>query len=175
MTRTTSTLALLVMTTIALSCAAPEPPPPPEPTRIENAELGVILGGLPDSLAVAVNEGATLELAPADELTEGSLTFEVGPQQIGVNLVAAVQEHQAGIEAMPEGQYQGAQELSADFGVAFYSRGRFVADGAATEETIVVLIHPTGDRMLTLRYRYPAANDSAARVEELIEVLSYLE
>lgn len=175
MSHTRTLLAPLVLLALALSCAAPEPPPPPPPMTVENGDLGVIISSLPESFAVAVNEGAVLQLRPADELTRGVLSFEVSPELHSVNLVAAVTDHQAAIEALPEGQYQGAQELKADFGVAFYSRGRFVDDGAPTEETIVVLIHKTGNRMLTLRYRYPAANDSAQRVEQLIDVLSRLE
>ena len=43
------------------------------------------------------------------------------------------------------------------------------------EETLILLIHPAGNRLLTIAYRYPAGDDSAARVEQLIDVLSYLE
>ena len=175
MFRTTAVLACISVLAVTLSCAAPEPPPPPARTRVEIADLGVIISDLPDTHVVAVNEGTTLQLQPADELTQGVLSFEVGPEVNGVNLVAAVTEHQAAIEALPEGQYQGAQELKAGFGVAFYSRGKFLDEGAPTEETIIVLIHKTGFRMLTLRYRYPAANDSAQRVEELIDIVSRLE
>jgi hypothetical protein len=37
------------------------------------------------------------------------------------------------------------------------------------------LIHPSDYRLLEIHYRYPAADDSAARVGQLIEVLSELE
>jgi len=40
---------------------------------------------------------------------------------------------------------------------------------------IVLTLHPSGNRMLTISYRYPAGEDSAQRVEQLIDVLSYLE
>ena len=46
---------------------------------------------------------------------------------------------------------------------------------AAVEETVLFLIHPRDYRLLEIQYRYPAADDSAARVEQLIEVLSELE
>ena len=61
------------------------------------------------------------------------------------------------------------------FGVAFYSRGRFSEAGATVEETVIFLIHPTASRQLEIHYRYPAGDDSAARVEQLIEVLAELE
>ena len=43
------------------------------------------------------------------------------------------------------------------------------------EETVLFLIHPAANRQLEIHYRYPAADDSAARVEQLIEVLAELE
>ena len=40
---------------------------------------------------------------------------------------------------------------------------------------MLFLIHPSAYQLLEVRYRYPAADDSAARVEQLIEVLAELE
>ena len=89
--------------------------------------------------------------------------------------MAAVNAHKAWIEGLPDGEYKGAQELQGEFGSAFYSRGRFVDAGALVEETVVFLIHPAGNRLLEIHYRYPAGEDSATRVQELIEVLGQLE
>ncbi len=161
---------------IALSvvaCAGP-PPPPPDP-GVENRDLDIRLGTVPDGLVVADNQGTSLELRPADENLGGVLWFAVGPEQIGVNLVAAVKEHQAHIEGLPDGDYKGAQELQGPLGTAFYSRGRFVEKGVVEEETVILTIHPSANRLLTISYRYPAGDDSARRVEQLIDVLSYLE
>lgn len=172
----TTTAALPIALTLALallSCA--EPPPPPPPAGVENAELGLSLAAVPDGLEVATNQGSSLELEPADPALGGSIRFTVGPEEVGVNLVAAVKEHQQHIENLPDGEYKGAQELQADFGTAFYSRGRYTEDGAPVEETVIFLIHPEGERLLSLHYRYPARDDSAQRVEQLIEVLSYVE
>jgi hypothetical protein len=170
--RPTTTAVLPIALTLALlSCA--EPPPPP--AGVDNAELGLSLAVVPEGLRVAANQGGNLELEPADPAVGGSIRFTVGPEEVGVNLVAAVKEHQQHIESLPDGDYKGAQELQADFGTAFYSRGRYTEDGAAVEETVIFLIHPQGDRLLSLHYRYPARDDSAQRVEQLIEVLSYVE
>jgi len=130
---------------------------------------------MPDGLVVTDNQGTSLELRPADEYVGGILWFAVGPEQQGVNLVAAVKEHQERIEGLPEGEYKGAQELQGPLGTAFYSRGRYVEDGAVVEETVILTIHPSNNRLLTISYRYPAGEDSARRVEQLIDVLSYLE
>jgi len=155
------------------ACSSPEPPV--VDTGVENLDLAIRLSAIPDGLVVAANQGTSLELRPVGETADGVIWFVVGPEQTGVNLVAAVSEHQAHIEGLPEGEYRGAQELLGDFGTAFYSRGRFLDDEALKEETRIMLIHPAGNRLLTIAYRYPAAEDSASRVEQLIEVLSYLE
>ena len=87
---------------IALSvvaCAGP-PPPPPDP-GVENLDLGIHLAAVPDGLLVTDNQGTSFQLRPADENIAGVLWFAVGPEQAGVNLVAAVKAHQERIEGLP--------------------------------------------------------------------------
>jgi len=165
----------LVLVVSTLSCAEPPPPPPPPDTSVENTELGIGLASVPEGLRTTLNEGSSLELRPTAEGADGLVWFAVGPEKVGVNLVAATQSHQAQIENLPDGEYKGGQELQGDFGVAFYSRGRFTEAEATVEETVLFLIHPTANRQLEIHYRYPAADDSAARVEQLISVLAELE
>jgi hypothetical protein len=167
-------ITVVVLALTALTCSQPQPAPPPD-TGIENIDLGIKLASVPEGLAEAINQGSDLELRPTDESVGGVLWFAVGPEQRGVNLVAAVHDHQAHIESLPEGTYKGAQELQGDFGVAFYSRGRFSDSDATVEETVLFRIHPSGNRLLEIHYRYPAGDDSAARVEQLIGVLAELE
>jgi hypothetical protein len=168
-------MIVLALSVSALSCTEPPPPSQPIDTSVDNAELGIRLAAVPEGLAVTINQGTKLELHPTDEGVEGVMSFNVGPEQHAINLVAAVQDHQAKIEALPGGEYQGAQELSGDAGVVYYSRGRFSEGEATVEETVLFLIHPSDYRLLEIHYRYPAADDSAARVGQLIEVLSELE
>ena len=166
-------LPILIALSVA-ACAGP-PAPPPDPGGVENLDLGIRLTAVPDGLVVTDNQGTSLQLRPADENTGGVLWIAVGPEQTGVNLVEAVKAHQEQIEGLPEGNYKGAQELQGPLGTAFYSRGRFVETEVTEEETVLLTIHPSGNRMLTISYRYPAGEDSAQRVEQLIEVLSYVE
>jgi len=163
----------IVVICLMLSCAGPSSTP--ESTEIENLDLGLTLSGLPPGFVIASNQGSSLELRPADQQKKGILWFEVGPEREGVNLVAAVQAHQQQMEGMPEGDYKGGQELQGDFGSAFYSRGQYLDQGERMEETAVFMIHPSGNRLLVIHYRYPAGDDSAARVEQVIDVISYLE
>lgn len=162
---------LIAMSVVA--CAGPQATPP-DP-GIENLDLGIRLAAVPDGLVVTENQGTSLQLRPADENVGGVLWIAVGPEQVGVNLVEEVKAHQERIEGLPEGDYQGAQELQGPLGTAFYSRGRFVEGGALVEETVILTLHPAGDRLLSISYRYPAGDDSARRVEQLIDVLSYVE
>jgi hypothetical protein len=168
-------LMVLTLVVSALSCTEAPPSASRQDARVENPELGIALAAVPEGLKVANNQGRHLELRPTTEGAEGIISFLVGPEEHAVNLVQAVQDHQAKIEALPDGEYLGAQELTGDAGVVFYSRGRYSGDGATIEETVLLLIHPSDYRLLQIRYRYPAADDSAARVEQLIAVLSELE
>ena len=168
-------MMMLALGATALSCSEPAQPTPPPDTSVENVVLDIRLGAVPEGLATSINQSNTLELRPTAEGVEGTVWFVVGPDQHAVNLVAAVEAHQASIESLPDGEYQGAQELTGDFGAAFYSRGRFSEDGSPVEETVLYLIHPREYRQLEIHYRYPVGDDSAARVEQLIEVLAELE
>ena len=168
-------MIVLTLVLTALSCAEPPPPPPPADTSVENVDLGIKLASMPEGMETTVNEGGSLELRPTGEGVDGLVWFVASPDLHAVNLVAAVADHQAQIESLADGEYKGSQELQGDFGVAFYSRGRFSEAEATVEETVLFLIHPTANRQLEIHYRYPAADDSAARVEQLIGVLAEVE
>ena len=174
MARAAHVLSLLLLILTVFSCAEPEPPPPQQ-VGVQNHDLGISLSSVPEDLAVASNQGSSLELRPLNPAFEGIMWFEVGPPVQAVNLVEAVQQHQQHIQGRPDGEYLGAQELQGDFGVAFYSRGRYNDRGLMTEETVVYRIHPEGDRLLAIHSRYPAPEDSAARVEQLLDGLSRVE
>ena len=148
--------------------------------RVENTTLGVAIANLPPVFQVAVNEGDRLELVPSDAELGGRLSVVAGevPEVGGVNLVAAVRDHQADIESRPDGNYQGQRELQGlPLGTSFYSRGRYTTDAGTTEEeTVVYFLHPSGDRPLMLIYRYPAGDDSPVRLQDqLFEVALELE
>ncbi len=173
-------LALCVLAVFLPGCQPEEPEPEPEPAqRVENPEVGVVLTDVPDFFALEVNDGSRLELVPADGTTAGRVFVRAGePETGGINLVAAVEEHKATILAA-SGEFQGQRELGTQMGTAFYSRGRFPDDGGqTTEETVIFMVHPLGDRTLQLVYRYPAGDDSKERIQDqlfsLLEVLEPL-
>lgn len=168
-------LALVVAVSACLhaGCAPTEEP---GPTPVDNRALGLRIANLPDGFEVSRNDGDALELIPTGEGVDGRVVVRVGPQETGVNLVAAVQQHQADVESRPDGTYHGARELEGPLGTAFYSRGGWVADdGTAMEETMVTAIHPSGDRRLDLVYTYPAGEDSSERVTALLGLLAEIE
>jgi hypothetical protein len=162
-------IAALVLVT---GCANPSTPIDPSVT---NESLGIRLASVPPDFEVSVNEAKKLELVPADNSIEGRLWFEVGPTETGVNLVAAVKGHQRHIEEFPEADYKGGQELLTPLGTAFYSRGQYLAGLRRIEETVVLVLHPAEERLLTVAYRYPAGVDSSVRVQQLLDVVGGIE
>jgi cytochrome oxidase Cu insertion factor (SCO1/SenC/PrrC family) len=153
-----------------------EKAPPRE--RAENAQVGAALTGVPEFFRVESNEGEQFTLVPKDETILGRVSIEAGATAIGgVNLVAAVEKHKAAIEAIEGSEYKGQRELGSHLGTAFYSRGLYPDDGGQiTEETVIFLVHPWGDRTLQLIYRYPAGDDSKERLaDQLFAVLEELE
>lgn len=167
--------SLFALTFIALAwgCASEPPPPPePDPVRVESPGLGIVIAALEAPFSVAVNEGETLELTTADG---GTLEIARGPEErSGVNLVEAVKERQAAMEGLPDGVFHGSRELMTPIGSAFTARGTYSGDAGPVEETWIYALHPSGNRLLTLVYRYPPG-DSERRVGELVGVLGEIE
>lgn len=169
--------AIVIALAAAATLACAPADRPPAPTSVVNQQLGIALDTVPDGFTVTVNDGSRLELAPVrpDEgnpADGGRVWFQTGPEEPNVNLVATVHDHQAFVEAQPGGVYKGAQELGTQLGPAFYSRGRFDEGDGTIEETVIFALHPSESRRLELHYRYPAGDDSAARVTALIGVLA---
>lgn len=168
-------LTLALSTVLAAAACADRQPPAPVDQSVTNEVLGLRLTSVPSDFVVDVNQGPDLELVPAERSVGGRVTFSVGQEEQGINLIAAVNRHKREIEEQPEAAYQGGQELLSPHGTAFYSRGRYLAGLDEVEETVVLLKHPTASRLLTIRYRYPAGADSSVRVQQLLDVLGVLE
>jgi hypothetical protein len=171
---------VVVALLLATAACAPQTDRPEAPQPVYNPELGVRLAAVPDGFEVTANAGDRLELRPSSADPEqpappGRIWFVVGPDEAGVNLVAAVQEHQTAVESLPEGEYKGARELQGPLGTVFYSRGRYADEGGSVEETVLYALHPTESRRLEIHYRYPAGEDSGDRVTALIGLLSEVE
>ena len=154
-------------------------PAPPE--RIDNPALGIALvGARAAGFEVVANEGETLRLrrpAQGDE-AEATLAYEASPPQAaGVNLVAAVNEQRAAIEARPDGKFLGQAQLMSPLGNAYSTRGSYPGDGGPrVEEIRIFAVHPYGDRLLSLTYRYPLPpGGSKTRVEQAMAALGLVE
>lgn len=139
---------------------------PPEARRVENAALGVAIADLIPFFEVAENEGPAIVLTPVEG--EGRLVISAGEPESSINLVAAVEAHQADVESRPGGDYKGGRELRVPAmpGAAFYSRGRYQGASGTVEETTIFFIHPWQDRQLHVTYTYPAGDDSAERLQD---------
>jgi hypothetical protein len=169
---------------LAFGVAGCRQAPPPEPQaapageRIENPEAGVAIAALPPIFKLVAVDGERIVLALAAAGAQGEIVVTPGEPEVGgINLVAAVEQHEQGIRARPGGDYKGQRELGSQLGTAFYSRGRYQAeDGGLEEETVIFLVHPWGDRTLQLIYRYPAGDDSTERIQDhLFALLEQIE
>jgi hypothetical protein len=173
-----ATAPILLAMTLA-GCSAPTDTAPAEeaaqPSTVENPALRIRLVDVPSEFQVDANQARDLVLSHTDPAVGGDVVIVALPPEDGQNLVSAVAFHEAFIENQEDGDYQGGQELVGPLGTAFYSRGRFTLEGEAVEETKIFTLHPDGDRMLTLRYRYPAGVDSSVRVQQLFDLLATIE
>ncbi len=173
--------AALVLAPLALTLlllAACQPGDGREPAAEEvlvNQALNLHLASVPETLRVETNQGSELVLAPADERS-GRLWFEVGePSEFGIDVVALANAQKDLFLAEPGGSFSGANKLIAHLGEAAYGRGQYDLDGQRVEETRIFAIHPADNRQLVLSYRYPAGDDSSARVTELLDVMARIE
>ena len=163
-------LALAIAMTAAgfSACNKQEAPPPVPAVRVENPRAGVAIAALTE-FTVADNDGATIELVPAGEGLTGTVSVVAGEAEIGgINLVAAVNQHKEEILARPDGDYKGQAEYVSPLGTTFASRGRYSEGGGTVEERVVFMVHPWGDRTLRVIYRYPAGEDTQARLDALM-------
>ncbi len=168
------TTVLLIPAVALLACGARSTATEETPAnRVEAPGLGIAIADLPGGLTVEKNEGSELVLVP--EGKAGRIVIRAGTPAEGTNLVQAVKDHQASIEARPGAHYLGVRELVTPLGSAYWSRGRYEEGGTLVEETRILVLHPSGDRLLTLTYVYPAGEDSSARIQELLGVVAELE
>lgn len=139
---------------------------------IVNSELGIQLAAVPAPFKVVENKGTSLQLAVDGDPTKGRVDFFVGPPQpSGVNLVAEINSKKPEIEAQPGGKFLGTVELGTPIGSAFTARGQYDGPTGRMEETWVLALHPSGDRLLSMVYRYPANKDSGKRVEQMMDLV----
>lgn len=181
---------MLVVAALALAAAVgcgqgtevAEEPVAAEPTVLEDAELG---------LAVVVPPGSPFEPVPGEDgeirlrfpgnedFSEGTVIYAAEPEQyFGVNLVEAVNEREVEVEERPQGEFLGQVELGHEvLGTAYSTRSRHVEDGRQIEEIRIFAVHPTGNRLLHMTYRYePAPGQTQARMmDQAFEAFGYLE
>lgn len=159
--------------------ASPAPTgPAAEP--VENAALGIALdppGGA--GFELAVNQGETLRLvhSASSDGEPAELTFDVWLQDGNPNLVAAVNQQQEDVDGRPGGNFLGQVQLGSQLGTAYSTRGRYTGDdGREMEEIRVFAVHPAGDRLLAMTYRYhPTAGASKQRTEEAMGALGLVQ
>lgn len=139
---------------------------------VSNPQLGLELETVPAPFQVETNQDRTLKLAVDGDPARGEVEFNVGPPHpSGVNLVAEVNAKKPEIEAQTGGKFLGTLELNTPIGSAFTARGRYDAPSGRLEEIWVLALHPSGDRLLSIVYRYPADEDSSKRMDQMLKIV----
>lgn len=137
---------------------------------------GVRLSTLPGAFEVVVNDDERLELTVPALQGPSTIFITLGALEAGgLNIVERVKEELARFDARPEGQSFGQTKLVAPMGLTYMVRGRYRQDDVTFEELRALLVHPWGNRLLRLVYRYPAADDSSERGRQLMELLGEME
>ena len=173
-------LRLALVCALFLSCKQSPAPVPEEPVirRIENENLGIAIADMPEGFEVDTNDGSRLDLRRGEGLPPGKSWIEIGPvAQAGINVVEVVNGQRELFEALPGGTFSGSRELGTpDGNAAYYSRGQFDDEGGVrTEEFRITTIHPLGNRLLHIFYRYPVGDDSADRLNDLLFLMGEVE
>jgi len=164
---------LMAVVVVGLGCSG-KSRGPREEFSLEIADAGVVLRQVPQG--VRVERGADDRVTLVPRRGVGRITISMSEPVAGVvdplGPARAVQEEIAGL---PEGRFFGSQELRTPLGRAFTARGRFLLGAEMVEQVRVVAAHPWGDRFLTASFTYPAGDDTAARVQMLLEVFGEIE
>jgi len=177
MSRIPRVLPLFLMLLVAggVGCGEKKVEKAPARPAVPVPGLGITLASLPEGFKVQSGGNDMVVLAPENGELGGTVEIAAAPPEAGLNLQEAVKHHRKEIEERPEGHYLGAQELSGPTGTAYWSRGRYEADGKQVEETRIVTLDPSQQRILELTYIYPAGKDSKERVTALLDVLAEVE
>lgn len=153
-----------------------------EPVRLEDPEVGiavVIPPGSPFEPAESPPGEIRLRFPGDEEFSPGTVVYRAEPAQyFGVNLVEAVNRRKEDIESRPGGDFLGQVELGSHLGTAFSTRARFDDDsGRQVEEVRIFAVHPSGDRLLHMTYRYtPQPGQTRARMmDQAFEAFGYIE
>ena len=168
------TAPLLLLALLPLTACGGEPAVveevPEEASVIELADLGLTFAAIPAGFEIESQSGDSLVLEEAAPEADGRMWLTAGERSdFGIDLVQVVTDQTAVFEAMNNAEYFGGRKLMVPAaGEAYYVRGRFDDDGGARrEEARVFLVSPSDNRLLTFHYAYPAAEDSADRIQQL--------
>lgn len=159
-----------------------EPAVAAEPQRVENpsVDLAVVIPpGSPFELESNQGDEIRLRFPAQGEFGPGTVIYQAAPEQyFGVNLVDAVNDRKAEVEELPGGQFLGQIELGGPLGPAYSTRARYTGDdGKEVEEVRIFTVHPAGNRLLYMTYRYDAAagQTKARMMDQAFEAFGYIE
>ena len=169
--------AMALLATTLVSCQGGEPVAETPPQRaLESTAVGVHISDLPTVFEIATNGDDGLRLhAPSLAGPSTMVVTLSGEYPSGLNLIDAVQQELDNYDTLPEGQQFGQTQLIAPIGLTYMARGRYQEEDSQVEELKALLVHPWGNRLLSLTYSYPLGTDTAERGAQLMELLGAME
>lgn len=170
--RDTLTASLLIASTLGACASETEAPAAPADTSFDAPSALVHVAATPEVFAVETNDAESLRLSAPGLPGPSEVNVTLGEVVAGgINIFEAVEEQMATFTEMPEGASFGQTQLVADIGLTFMLRGRYLVEGNQAEELRMILVHPAGNRLLTISYVYPLGEDTAERGQQLMELL----
>jgi len=176
--RTLTSLACSATFVLAFGACASEPAAPPTPadTSITAPSVLLRLAAIPEVFELAANDAEQLEFTAPSLPGPSTMTITLGdPEPGGLNILEHLEQQLDRFSELPEGVSFGWKQLSAPLGLTFLVRGRYQEGGREIEEFRAILVHPAGNRLLTMSYRYPASEDTVERGLQLMELLGEME
>ena len=165
--------AVLLAALLLLPAAACQQPEATGPRPVEDSALGIAFADLPADCQEGAGEPLTLDCAL--DGAPGTVTFEEGVEGES-NLLALANEQKVWFLGKPGGQFAGNRELVTPGGSGYTARGTYEEDGRPVEETRVLVLHPTKDRPLIIRYRYAPVDRKATqgRIDHMLLLVGEL-
>lgn len=164
---------ICLLTVLTLAC----PAEPPKEEHVTDAgvaapQIGLRFTAIPDGLTL-VSVGATVELEAPDN---GRLVVSAGEHSdYGIDVTQIANQQREAFQDLEQGEFLGARRLMLPLGEGSYARGHYVASDQLWEEVRGFAVHPTENRLVTFTYTYPASDDSATRVQTLLDLMGNAE
>jgi hypothetical protein len=123
---------------------------------------------LPPGWSIASRSGDRFQLAKLGT-SDSWVTVSVEPQIPGDELERGLQEQEENARRSEGGEHRESGAIDTEeLGTIVWSVNRFDEDEEVTDDLVVFMPHPSEYAAISLRYIYPASEDTSTRLVELV-------